>query len=439
MSGMIELSGGVQPRSQLEDSLFGVIVAGTYRVAHRLGSGGMGEIRAAEHVRLGRPVAIKFLRAGALVDPKAKEHFRHEARRASAVRSEHVVKVFDYGELEDETPYLVMERLFGEDLRSLLARDGALAVRRAVKLVLDACRGLSAVHAAGLVHRDLKPANLFVEGESDLPERCVVLDFGVAKSLANDTTRPGTLVGTIRYMAPEQLVNASSVTVAADVYALGAILYEALTGVPAHTGGTIEETMFDILHRDVRNPAELRPMPAELAALVMRMLARSPARRFARIDEVARALVPFAPVDERQAERSGPADVTARELNDTLYSVLPAPPARKATMAAALCVACSVGVAGGWYVGAHQHAPEPPPPVVRSAPALSSAPVETAARSAPSAAPAPVLKALPVAPEPSARATRPVVRAAYGAGVPTTRASAAPPLPSRFDPQDPYE
>src|SRR5262249_19470914 len=160
--------------------------------------------------------------------------------------SEHVVSVFDCGELDDGTPYLVMERLIGEDLRSLIQREGKLPIARAAQLALDACRGLAVVHGAGLVHRDIKPANLFVARRPGDREICKVLDFGVAKVLASEATHQGAFIGTVRYMAPEQLIDSVSVGPPTDVYAIGAILYECLAGMPPHAGETAQELMFSI-------------------------------------------------------------------------------------------------------------------------------------------------------------------------------------------------
>jgi serine/threonine-protein kinase len=253
----------------------------------------MADVYEAEHVRLGNRVAVKFLRSNGRTDRRGIERFQHEARRVAALSSEHVVKVFDCGELPNGTPYLVMERLHGEDLRSLLAREGKFPVRRAVELAIGACRGLSVVHAAGLVHRDLKPANLFVVRSTVGVEHCKILDFGVAKALVSDATAGGTLLGTVRYMAPEQLEDAASARATADIYAVGAILYECLTGVAPHRGDALQELMFNIVHKDAAPLRGLCDVPAELERVVMKALSRDKAARFARADRMARALAPF--------------------------------------------------------------------------------------------------------------------------------------------------
>jgi eukaryotic-like serine/threonine-protein kinase len=292
-------------------ALEGLLIAGSYRISALLGRGGMGDVYLAEHVRLGSAVAVKFMRDGGAAP--SVERFRREARRIAALRSDHIVRVFDYGELSDGVPYLVMERLVGEDLRRLLERDGPLPVRRAVKLMMDACRGLTVVHRAELVHRDLKPANLFVEATDVGPETCKILDFGVVKALASEVTQQGTLLGTVRYMAPEQLEDASAATPRADVYALGAILYECLCGAPAHPGATIQDTMFSILQRDPRPPSELRTIPTDLESVVIRALSRDPGMRYATAEALGRALAPFGPTESAPRLMEAASDDTLRD------------------------------------------------------------------------------------------------------------------------------
>jgi eukaryotic-like serine/threonine-protein kinase len=276
----------------------GSVIAETYRVGRHLGSGGMGDVYEAEHIRLARPVAVKFLRINCVAERHVVDRFRQEARRLAAVQSDNVVNVFDCGELDDGTPYIVMERLFGVDLRALLGRAGTLPIRRAVRLMIDTCRGLTAIHSAGLIHRDLKPANLFVVQTADGGERCKVLDLGVAKAVASDATRPGSLLGTPRYMAPEQLEDATSADASADVYAAATILYECLAGVPAHRGTTPQEILFDMLYRDRRPLSESCDVPRELESILERALSRDRRARFESAEVFAAALSPFAPKQE---------------------------------------------------------------------------------------------------------------------------------------------
>jgi serine/threonine protein kinase len=298
-----------------EPQLFraGTIVAGTYRLLERLGSGNMGEVYRAEHLRLGRHVAVKLPIASADDAPRGLDRFRREVAVLSALDSRHVVRILDCSAMDDSPPYLVMELLQGENLRHMLERKGPLPVGRAVALTLDLCAGLRAVHAAGVIHRDLKPSNVFVVRGPDGEESCKILDFGVARDRTSDTTRPGVVLGTIRYMAPEQLCDATCVTPATDVYAAGAILYECLTGRHAHAEPTPEDLMLAILQQDVPPITQSRPeLPQALAAAVERALARSEPYRFPDAESFADALRPFAPPPARPQS----ADETTMDLSD---------------------------------------------------------------------------------------------------------------------------
>ncbi len=273
----------------------GELIGGTYRLLERIGSGGMGEVYSAEHTRLGRQFAVKLLRADG--ETKAIERFRREAKAIARAQNEFVVAVVDCGETTDGTPYLVMELLLGEDLRCLLERLSPLPIPRVVSLICDACEGVAAVHRAGLVHRDLKPGNLFVTRRSTGEDWCKVLDFGVAKMECSTSTAEGALVGTVKYMAPEQLLDGASAGSQVDIYALGAILYESLSGVAPHSGASVQELMFKIMNEEpVLLDERRREVPAGLASAVQRALSKQPADRFATAQEFARVITPFARV-----------------------------------------------------------------------------------------------------------------------------------------------
>jgi serine/threonine-protein kinase len=257
----------------------GSVVAGNYRITRHLGSGGSGHVFEVEHLRLGKPFALKMLRSDVGLGRTTVQRFRREARALARVVSEHVVSVVDCGELENGTPYLVMERLAGEDLRTLLNRSGPLLPRRAVHIMIEACRGLSVVHEAGLVHRDLKPENLFIAQRSSGEDWCKVLDFGVARMDASQSTAQGAIVGTVRYMAPEQLTDVGSVGPRADVYALGAILHECLTGTPLHDGDTVQAIMYSVMNREPVIVEQDDPMLAALTRLIARSTSKAPAHR----------------------------------------------------------------------------------------------------------------------------------------------------------------
>ncbi|HEY1533208.1 MAG TPA: serine/threonine-protein kinase [Polyangiaceae bacterium] len=279
-------------RDRMADARIGQVVAASYRIVRYIASGGSSHVFQAEHLRLGKSFAIKLLRVELDSSRRAAQRFRREAKAIARLNSEHIVSVIDCGELDDGTPYLVMELLEGEDLRTLLSREGTLPARRAVQLIIEACRGLTAVHDAGLVHRDLKPENLFVTKRATGEDWCKVLDFGVAKMEASLSTAEGAIVGTVRYMAPEQLSDSPAVGPATDVYALGAILYECLSGKAAHEGETIQQVMFSVMNREPTALSVLCPgLPRELVGAVERCLAKERRKRPQQPSELAGTLL----------------------------------------------------------------------------------------------------------------------------------------------------
>lgn len=269
----------------------GATIGDRYEVVGIIGSGGMGEVYEVLHLGLRKTFALKCLKESALSDERATERFVREIRSLAAVHSEFVVAINDCGQLANGSPFLVMERLAGRDLRKLLRDSVALSTPRALKLAIDACLGLNAIHEAGLVHRDLKPENLFVKRVSGESERCVVLDFGIAKVVGTGSTTPHSLLGTLKYMSPEQIADPASVGPASDIYSVGAILYEALAGRPPHVAETEPELMFQILHRDAPPLESLVPdADRAVCAVLRRCLHRSPASRFASALALAAAL-----------------------------------------------------------------------------------------------------------------------------------------------------
>jgi len=215
----------------------GEILAGKYRVERVLGRGGMGVVVAARHVDLDDLVALKFLLPEALSDPDSVTRFLKEARASVRIKSEHVARVHDVGTLESGAPYIVMEYLEGSDLAAVLRNRGPCAVEDAVDYLAQACEAMAGAHSMGIVHRDLKPSNLMLVHRSDGSECVKVLDFGISKVLhdggtssSNRMTRSLTLLGSPSYMSPEQMMSTRDVDARTDIWALGAILYELLTG-----------------------------------------------------------------------------------------------------------------------------------------------------------------------------------------------------------------
>ncbi len=280
------------------EPLLGKTVDGRYEVSSVLGEGGMGTIYEVRHATLGRRFALKVLRRD-IADKELNLRFIQEAKAAAAIGHPNIVAVNDFGAIEMEhggsVPYFVMEHLEGEGLAEVLRREGNVTSRRAAGIVQQCVSGLAAAHAAGVIHRDLKPDNVFLTRVGDR-EFVKLLDFGVAKMAgAGRLTQAGTVFGTPHYMSPEQAAG-HAVDHRADVYALGIILYECLSGrVPFEADsymGVLTKHMFAIpepIERAVGNAEAL----GGLAPIVMRCLAKEPAERYATMDELGAALELF--------------------------------------------------------------------------------------------------------------------------------------------------
>ncbi|HMF39623.1 MAG TPA: serine/threonine-protein kinase [Polyangia bacterium] len=278
----------------------GETVGERYELQRLLGAGGMGAVYEARHKLIGRRCAVKLLHPQYARQAAMLTRFQREARAAASLENEHIAAVTDFGFADDGVPFLVMERLEGQDLAALVAREGPLPVARAVSLLAQACRGLAAAHASDIVHRDLKPANLFLTQRSDGGDLVKVLDFGIAKLLDADETGAaitgtGKLLGTACYMPPEQAKGESDIDHRADIYALGAILYELLAGTKAHPGTNYNAVLFHILTQTIVPLRALRAdLPAGLDAVVERAMAFDRGDRFANVTELHDAVVRFA-------------------------------------------------------------------------------------------------------------------------------------------------
>jgi endoglucanase len=277
----------------------GETVGGKYRVVRFLAEGGMAAVYEARHLVVNRRFAIKFLRADLAAQRGALERFQREASVAGSLEQENVAAVMDFGVAADGAPFIVMEYLAGETLAALLRRQGRLPVARAADLCVQACFGLAAAHAAGVVHRDLKPQNLFVCRRPDGSDLLKVLDFGVAKLEEAESrgmvTATGATLGTPFYMAPEQARGEGVCDERTDVYGLGAVVYELLSGRRPHNGDSNNAVLHHICTQPAVPLAEVAPdVTPELAAVVHRCLAGVPADRFNSMGALAEALRPFA-------------------------------------------------------------------------------------------------------------------------------------------------
>jgi serine/threonine-protein kinase len=302
----------VAPETPLDDAAqsplrAGDILAGKYRVERQIGRGGMGIVLAATHLQLEHLVAIKVLRRDVVEDDKALTRLLAEARAAAKIRSEHVARVLDVGTLENGSPFIVMEYLEGEDLADLLDRQGALDVTMAVQFLLQSCEALAEVHAAEMVHRDLKPGNLFVAKLPDGSLSLKIVDFGISKHIGGSarhhasTTTTSTVLGSPYYMPPEQM-RAEPVDERSDIWSLGAILFEMLTGRPPFLGDTLPEVYAAVLSGTVPSVSSLRPdIPQGLDDIVQRCLDKDPGQRFCDVADLAEALGPFGGVTSAQS------------------------------------------------------------------------------------------------------------------------------------------
>src|SRR5438876_3842801 len=257
------------------DQRIGTEVAG-YRIVEQLGRGGTSVVYRAEHVRLGRPAALKLL-TPALGEADFRERFLRESQLAASLDHPSIVPIYDAGE-EGDLLYIAMACVEGDDLRSLLASEGRLPLRRALRIAAQVGSALDAAHSRGLVHRDVKPANVLV-GEDD---RVFLSDFGVAKELgSNGTTRTGSFVGTIEYSAPEQ-IEGREVDGRADVYALACVLYECLAGEPPFHRPSEVAVLNAHLHAPPPKLTRAAPeLPAALEPVIAKALSKSPLDRYA--------------------------------------------------------------------------------------------------------------------------------------------------------------
>ncbi len=272
----------------------GVLIAGKYEIIEEIATGGMGVVYLAQQSGLNRSVAIKLMRASVAGSVDAAIRFTREARIAAQLSSPHIVSVVDIGLTEEGLPFIVMEHLKGRDLESHLAACGALPVSECIELARQICRGLHEAHSQGIVHRDLKPSNIFLVPEAGGGNRAVLLDFGVSKLTTQadlSLTQTGTVMGSPRYMSPEQLADSKGVDHRADIWSLGVIIYELLAGTPPYKSNTLVHLVAEILQGRPQPLREIRPdVPAGLVAIVERCLRREPQERFDNAQALAQAL-----------------------------------------------------------------------------------------------------------------------------------------------------
>jgi eukaryotic-like serine/threonine-protein kinase len=270
---------------------------GQYRLLEKLGSGGMGEVYKAEHVLLKRPCAMKLIRPENEVDVTAIAHFEKEVKATAKLTHWNTVEIYDYGHTEDGTFYYVMELLPGLSLEDLAERYGPLPPERVVHLLRQVCGALHEAHAADLIHRDIKPANIFAAQRGGVFDVAKLLDFGLVKERATDSSNDGqgsaggSFSGTPLYMSPEQAMAYEDVDGRADLYSLGAVAYYLLTGKPPFSGTNVVQLLDAHATKKVVSPSTLRnEIPDDLEQVILKCLAKDPADRFPDSTSLERAL-----------------------------------------------------------------------------------------------------------------------------------------------------
>jgi eukaryotic-like serine/threonine-protein kinase len=362
----------------------GTVVADKYVLEKLIGKGSMGAVYVARHELLDRHVALKFISEEHAETLDAARRFLNEARAAAGIENEHVARILDAGLLPGGAPYMVLEMLQGADLARLLeqalAAGRPLAIGRVVDWILQALEGIAEAHGLGIVHRDLKPANLFLASRRHGSNIVKVLDFGISKAARAVTasatlTATASLLGSPVYMAPEQLRDAKTVDRRADLWSLGVVLYELITGRLPFDAESVAEIFVAILERTPRPMAALRrDVPPELDRVVMRCLARDAEERFQDAAELADALAPFAPIGSYAGVRR------IRHLTRHAWSrreSIPPPPMHRSRLAVVIVVLAIVAAAAVGLVesGIVTFGPRAAPPPSGASPAAAPAPI----------------------------------------------------------------
>jgi serine/threonine protein kinase len=344
----------------------GEVLGDRYRVHHRLGKGGMGEVYLAEHIAIGRKVAIKTLNAHLQDKPEIAERFMQEARTSSLVRHTNIVDILDFGHTDRGAPYFVMEYLEGEDLKTVLKRERVLPWERARDIILQVCAALAAAHAQGVVHRDLKPDNIYLirQGEQELVK---VLDFGIAKisrEAGEEMTQTGVLLGTPEYMSPEQAQD-QPLDGRSDIYAMGVLMFRMFTGRLPFRAKAFMAVLAMHMQQPPPRPSEVdptRPVSPRQEAVILRCLAKNPDERYQSADELAAAI--------REIDAAGAFDIT--------FELVSEPPPRRllGPVLGAFGLAAAVGVAVFLLVRPSDRGDmsEKTAPAVVAAPAVQPAP-----------------------------------------------------------------
>ncbi len=472
----------------------GQVLVGKYRVDKILGKGGMGVVVSAMHLQLQERVALKFLLPSVGRSEEFTARFLREAKVSAKLRNEHAVKVSDVGVLDNGAPYMVMEYLEGKDLNKILRHEAPLEVARALDYIIQACEGLAEAHAIGVVHRDLKPSNLFVTRRRDGTDLVKVLDFGISKAHLldsadmDDLTAAGTMMGSPKYMSPEQLTDTARVDERADVWSLAVMLYEMLTGTPPFVAETHALTCMKVLGPNAPEPIRSRrdDVSPELEDAILHALDRDLSCRTRNVAEFAeevldasRSVVPDTlwvslerirgtldsrdhpdgvPLSATSSQRlpaigyKGPRSPLSSSSGSVSTGAEPAPERRRRSVLLAAMLGGLLVLGGALFLGLRHRAPEPAETAASSASAStagfndSGAAEPTAAASA-VAAPATSLEAAAETSSATDTATAEPARTAHATPArwvprvpppPRPAESAAPPAP-RPPPTKPFD
>jgi serine/threonine-protein kinase len=434
----------------------GTVLADKYVVEHILGVGGMGVVVAARHRVLDQRVALKFLHGEALSNVEYVQRFIREARAAVKLESQFAARVSDVGVLESGSPYIVMELLEGQDLAKRIEAYpslGPLPVTEAIDRILEGLDAIAEAHSQDIVHRDLKPANLFLATRADGSVATKVLDFGISKMAepggapASKLTSAKAMLGTPSYMAPEQVRSSATVDLRADIWAMGVVLYEVLTGRLPFDGATMGATFAAILEGAPTPIRASRPeVGAQLEAVVLRCLEKDPERRFGDVAQLAEALAPFgsgsadpsvaraAAVLARRDRRSvvtgggSTTDSLPGRPTTNLSFAQPAGvarPVRRGVVVAVLATFAALGLAGVKLRGSSDAAP------------VLNAVAATSSSASPSATPSAAPRTSASVVEPAEATPRPPPTATLDAPTPAVSGAKPSPRPTSKQPRSP--
>ncbi len=302
----------------------GIVLDGKYEIVRLIGEGGMGSVYEANHKLIGRKLAVKFLHPQYASSDEVVTRFQREAQAAAQIGHENIIEVTDMGTDEDDSPYLVMEFLEGCDVKQLIEAEGVQSSKRTAHIMVQALSALQAAHDVGIIHRDLKPENIYLIEKGGNPDYVKLLDFGISKFRALETdgvkglTQTGTVLGTPHYMSPEQARGEQNLTPRSDIYAMGVILYQMLTGELPFDAPNYNALLIKILTEEPDPPNHLNPdLPEELVKTIETAMARNAQDRFETCDDFRSYLIPFAP-DSNSIGRMSTASRTV--IRQALYS-----------------------------------------------------------------------------------------------------------------------